>query len=96
MNVSIKTVKNVLFVLTEMVEKAIAKELAAAKVGALMYNAWNKASVHYMGLFASYLQESSIVHGQKSVIKWEPTCTLLSAAPMVSPLNLEDGNDKIN
>ena len=81
-HISVKSIKAVLFTLTEMVEASIAAELTNAKVGALMHDAWTKASIHYMGVFACYNREITVTRDKKPCTELKATCTLLSVAPM--------------
>jgi hypothetical protein len=81
---SIKFIKDTMFALVELVEQKIAAEMKVAGHGAIMHDAWTKWNVHYMGFFACYLiPKKKYIDGVVNTFHI-PTCTLLSAAPMIS------------
>lgn len=82
--ISSKTIKEVLFKLVELVEPKIAAELQAAGCGALMHDAWTKFSTHYMAFFACYMRKVKVKKHGDWVFEEQPECTLLSVAPMAS------------
>eukprot|EP00171_Calliarthron_tuberculosum_P009475 IDg9475t1 len=71
--ITIKTLKAVIFSLTQLVEENITKEMRATK-GAIMHDGWTDCGVHYVGLFAVYCRKSNS--------RSEVVSPLLSMSPM--------------
>ena len=93
-NFSFQRIKDVLINLNIHVEECIAKELKEAGRGAIMYDAWSKCGVHYIGLFACYNRHMKIVQNGVSLIETIPEITLTSVAPMLSAKD-EETEDEI-
>ena len=49
--------REVSYNLTKKVEVRVAKEMKTAGRGAIMYDAWTCASIHYVGLFVCYMRK---------------------------------------
>jgi len=62
--ISVKTLREVMFHLVELVEKKISDELRSAKTGAIMHDGWTHHSVHFCGVFASYMLEPTEKNSQ--------------------------------
>eukprot|EP00171_Calliarthron_tuberculosum_P003916 IDg3916t1 len=71
--ISHKTLKAVIFALTELVEEKISTEMRSTK-GAIIHDGWTDCGVHYVGLFASYCLQA----GSGSQV----VTPLLSMSPM--------------
>ena len=53
---SIKTVREVIFQMAELVEESIRDELKHTPCGAIMHDGWTSGGVHFTGLFACYIR----------------------------------------
>ena len=88
--ISKKTFKDVMFSLVELVEGAIAAELATTKCGALVHDGWTCNNTHFIGLFASYCRPIKVKEKTEFVMEWKPEITLLACSPMA---NIEENHD---
>jgi hypothetical protein len=82
-NISHKAVVRTIFQLVILVEQKVKDELAKTSCGAIMHDAWTRAGIHYVALFACYMKE-------KKNTKPEPFCTLLSVSPMPATADEDD------
>lgn len=93
-NFSYKTASDLIKNLTELVEAPLSKEMKEAGHGAIMYDAWTSADIHYIGLFACYIRHLSLYeNGSKNILQ-EPVIQLLSCAPMEN--RYDEGNEFLN
>lgn len=81
-HISKKTIREVIFVMVELVEKAIAEELSKTSCGAIMHDGWSRGGTHYVGLFGCYIRLYTVREHNTEVTKEEPVCTLLAVSPM--------------
>ena len=70
--------------------RKINNELKDAGRGAIMYDAWSCAGVHYIGPFACCMKKVQIVDKGRVEYKEELGITLLSCAPMTTLVEDED------
>jgi hypothetical protein len=91
--VSIKTVREVIIQMVELVEEAISAELKQTPCGAIMHDGWTAGGMYYIGLFACYMRQIKIMEKAASKTIDECTITLLAVAPMSQVVDLEDDND---
>eukprot|EP00171_Calliarthron_tuberculosum_P000144 IDg144t1 len=73
--------KEILFKLTELVEQEIARDMQGTK-GAIVHDGWTKNSMHYFGVFASFIRKVKVVkHGVQHDVE-EHVTPLLSISPL--------------
>ncbi len=53
MSSGLKTFKEVLFTLTELVEKEMSREMTGSR-GAIVHDAWKNCGTHYLGVFCFF------------------------------------------
>jgi hypothetical protein len=90
-NISVKTLKEVMCTLFELVEPLIDLDMATAGCGATMHDAWTKFKIHYMAMFACYIRKAKAVVEGEMTFRNIPMCTLVYVAPMAQV----DKNDNI-
>jgi hypothetical protein len=88
-DVSVNTVKKVMYKVVETVEHAISDYMKDAKFGALMYDGWTKDSIHYIGYFATFMRGYAIRKKRVTELALGTDIVLLSVAPM----ERDDGDD---
>jgi len=66
--------KSVILRLVELVEKRISQEMKEAGCGSILHDGWSHNSVHYVGLFASFIKK----------IDSTPRLVLLSVSPLAN------------
>ena len=81
-----KYIKDVIYKLVELVEKAVGDEMKHAPIGAIMHDGWSKVSTHYFGLYACY----SLKVGPKH----KPHIALLAVAPIQETDNGDSDDDQ--
>jgi hypothetical protein len=81
-HVSTKTIVAVIFEIVVLVEHMIGTALRAAKCGAIMHDGWLRGRMHYIALFATYMDATTEQHYSKATQKYIPRSVLLSVAPM--------------
>ena len=90
---SIKTVRAVIIAMTCSVEKILAAEMRVAKKGSLVHDAWSKFGAHYFALFTTYMAtHQSVVDGVMTAVT-KPVISLLSVAPLHTPVKEGDNSD---
>lgn len=80
-NFSAKYFKEILFALTELVEREIGRTMADT-TGAILHDGWTNCGTHYFGVCASFMKKVSVVRqGVEHGIE-EHSLPLLSVSPM--------------
>lgn len=87
------TIRKVLFKLTELVEKRIAKEMQASRVGAILHDGWTCGGIHYIGLFASYINNTDTAGMSGMVPSESVQLSLLSCSPMAQARENSEGEE---
>ena len=71
----------------------LAAKMRVAKKGSLVHDAWSKFEAHYFALFTTYMAMlQSVVDGVMTAVT-KPVISLLSVAPLHTPVNEGDNSD---
>ncbi len=79
----VRTFKETMFKLVEIVEAKIKDEMTLAK-GAVMYDEWTHNSTHYIGVFAVYTRTLAVFKNGVISSESELAMPLLAVSPMAS------------
>lgn len=79
--ITIKTLKEVIFTLSELVENNIADEMRMIK-GAIMHYGWTNCGMHYIEVIAVYCRSRTSVRNGRVSTHSEVVSPLLSMSPM--------------
>lgn len=79
---SYQRMKDVSKYIVQGVEERIALEMKKAGRGAVMYDGWSMAGIHYIGVFACYCREVVLIENGIKTKKSIPEITLISCQPM--------------
>jgi hypothetical protein len=88
-----KTVRAVIIAMTCAVEKILAAEMRVAKKGSLVHDAWSKFGAHYFALFTTYMATRHILVDGVMTAVTKPVISLLSVAPLHTPVKEGDNSD---
>ena len=96
---SVKTLKETIFKLVQLVEETITNEMKTTK-GSLMLDGWSECSIHYIGVFAVYMKCSKEIENGIILAEKRLCIALQAASPMsmiVQKGNFEETNsDKLS
>jgi hypothetical protein len=88
----IKTVCSVILAMTCSVEEILAAKMKAACRVSIVHDAWSKFGEHYFALLATYMAtRETVIDGVMSIVA-KPVMSLLSVAPLHTPVK-EGGDD---
>jgi len=81
--------KEVIFKLTELVEKRITTLMSRTR-GAILHDGWTHNGTHYFGVYASFMKEVRVVRNGFMVTEEEICTPLISVSPISKASDLED------
>ena len=85
-NFGIDTVRNVILAMTVEVEQILTAEMQAAGKRSIVYDVWSKFGSHFFALFATYKAMCEVVEDGVCKAVTEPVISLLSVAPLHTPV----------
>ena len=75
------------------VEKILAAKMRVAKKGSIVHDAWSKFGDHYFALFTTYMAACESVVDEVMTAVTRPVISLLSVAPLHTPVKEGDNSD---
>ncbi len=87
-----KTVTDVIFKLTELVDRRIVKVLCST-TGAIVYDGWSENSVHYVAIYASYCVDVLGRSDNRDTVRKISRVTLLGILLLASAVVDDDGEE---
>ena len=85
-----KRMKETISHLAKICESSLEIELKEAGRGAIMYDGWSKAGVHYIGIFGCYCRETYEVMGGVKTRKSSPEISLLFCSPIYDVIEITE------
>jgi hypothetical protein len=77
------------------VEKILAAKMRVAKKGSIVHDAWRKFGAHYFALFTTYMAACEIVVDGVMTAVTRPVISLLSVAPLHTPVKEGNNSDGV-
>ena len=68
--------------MVDVVEKKISNEMAEAGRGSILHDGWSKNGMHYVGVYACYINKANLSASKNEIKSEQPQLVLLACLPM--------------